>query len=93
MEIATGVHLIPVAAYTVFGIYAPNIYGVIGEKAVIIDTGYNDNKLAAAEPNTLDRVVFKDANCAPSGPTVCKYAFTRAGDITPVEVTISCSGP
>ena len=57
MEITTGVHLIPVDAYAVFGIYAPNIYGVIGEKMVLIDTGYNDDILAGAILNYLNNVV------------------------------------
>ena len=45
MEIAPNVHLIPVEAYKVFGMYAPNIYLVVGKEAILIDSGYHDKEL------------------------------------------------
>ena len=45
MEIAPNVHLIPVEAYRVFGMYAPNIYLVVGREAILIDSGYQDKEL------------------------------------------------
>lgn len=42
MEIAPGVHSIPVSAWTFMGVYAPNVYVVAGKKAALIDSGYYD---------------------------------------------------
>ena len=48
--------------------------------------------IAAAQPSELDSVTFRDTNCASGSPVVCKYAFTRAGELQAVESTVSCSG-
>ena len=56
MEIIAGVHLIPVDAYAIFGVYAPNIYSVVSEQVVLIDTGYKDEKLADVIIDYLDKV-------------------------------------
>jgi flagellin-like protein len=48
--------------------------------------------IQGADPNKLYRTTFHDTACGTSGPATCKYAFTRAGEVAPVEVTVSCSG-
>ncbi|MEE8470731.1 MAG: MBL fold metallo-hydrolase [Dehalococcoidia bacterium] len=45
MEIAPKVHSISIAAHTFMGIYAPNIYLVLGKEAVLVDSGYYDEEL------------------------------------------------
>lgn len=42
MEIAPGVHSIPVSTWTFMGVYAPNVYLVEGEVAALIDSGFSD---------------------------------------------------
>lgn len=44
MEVAPGIHSIPVDAWTFMGLYAPNVYLVLGEKAALIDSGYDDKE-------------------------------------------------
>ena len=44
MEIAPGIHSIPVGTWTFMGLYAPNVYLVLGEKAALIDSGYDDSE-------------------------------------------------
>jgi flagellin-like protein len=54
---------------------------------------FSANVIQAAEPDRLYKVTFTDTTCAASGvPDVCKYAFTRAGELQPVEVSVSCGG-
>lgn len=57
-----------------------------------MDGYFDSNTIQGADPNQLYRTTFHDTNCAPSGAATCKYAFTRAGEVAPVEVTISCGG-
>jgi len=42
MEIAPAIHSIPVDTWTFMGLYAPNVYLVLGERAALIDSGYDD---------------------------------------------------
>lgn len=42
MEIAPGVHSIPISTWTFMGVYAPNVYLVAGRQAALIDSGYSD---------------------------------------------------
>ena len=42
MEIAPGVHSIPIPAWTFMGIYAPNVYLVAGKEATLIDSGFTN---------------------------------------------------
>jgi len=48
MEIAAGVHSIPVAASKFMGIYAPNVYLVVGGEAALIDSGHYDREASKA---------------------------------------------
>ncbi len=42
MEIAPGVHSIPIDSWTFMGVYAPNVYLVLGKEAALIDSGFRD---------------------------------------------------
>ena len=42
MEIAPGVHSIPIDSWTFMGMYAPNVYLVAGKEAALIDSGFRD---------------------------------------------------
>lgn len=54
---------------------------------------FDTNTIQGAEPERLFRTTFQDTACAAAGtPTTCKYAFTRAGEVAPIEVTVRCSG-
>ncbi len=44
MEIAPGVHAIPAGASKFMGMYAPNVYLVVGGEAALIDSGYFDTE-------------------------------------------------
>ncbi len=44
MEVDPGIHSIPVDTWTFMGVYAPNIYLVVGKKAALIDSGYKDSE-------------------------------------------------
>ena len=44
MEIAPGVHSIPVATSGFMGVYAPNVYLVVGGEAALIDSGHYDRE-------------------------------------------------
>jgi len=49
MEIAPGVHSLPVVTHTFMGMYAPNVYLVVGgEAAALIDSGYGRKKAVEA---------------------------------------------
>jgi len=48
MEIASGVHSIPVSTWTFMGVYAPNVYLVRGKEAALIDSGYKDRETIRA---------------------------------------------
>lgn len=48
--------------------------------------------IGAAGPDRLYKATFVDDCTTPGNPYICKYAFTRAGEIRPVEITVSCSG-
>jgi flagellin-like protein len=54
---------------------------------------FEQGTIAAAEPTQLHKSAFHDPGCAPSGTAnLCKYAITRAGELAPVELSVSCSG-
>jgi len=42
MEIAPGVHSIPMPTWTFMGVYVPNVYLVVGKEAALIDSGFRD---------------------------------------------------
>ena len=44
MEIAPGVHSIPVGSSPFMGSFAPNVYLVVGEEGALIDSGYGDEE-------------------------------------------------
>lgn len=44
MEVAPGIHSIPMDTWTFMGLYAPNVYLVLGQKAALIDSGYRDSE-------------------------------------------------
>ena len=46
MEIAPGVHSIPMSTWTFMGLYAPNVYIVAGKEAALIDSGFKDKDAA-----------------------------------------------
>lgn len=46
MEIAPGVHSIPMSTWTFMGIYAPNVYLVAGKEAALVDSGFKDRDAA-----------------------------------------------
>ena len=48
MEIAPGVHIIPVASASFMGMYAPNVYLVVGKEAALIDSGYYERQAIEA---------------------------------------------
>ena len=52
-----------------------------------------ETSIAAADPGKLYKAVFKDENCTTTGVVGrCAYAFTRAGELQPVTVTVNCGG-
>jgi flagellin-like protein len=53
---------------------------------------FDDASIAAAQPGVLAKTTFRDPGCASGGPAICKYAFTRAGELQAAESTVSCSG-
>lgn len=54
MEIAPGVHSIPVASRTFMGMYPPNVYLVAGEQAALIDSGYRTKKAVRTRLEYID---------------------------------------
>ncbi len=48
MEIAPGVHSIPISTWTFMGVYVPNVYLVAGKEAALIDSGFEDRDTARA---------------------------------------------
>ena len=44
MEIAPGIHSIPVATSKFMGMYAPNVFLVVGAEAALIDSGHYDRE-------------------------------------------------
>jgi len=46
MEIAPGVHSIPMSTWTFMGVYAPNVYLVAGKEAALVDSGFKDRDAA-----------------------------------------------
>jgi len=46
MEIAPGVHSIPMPTWTFMGIYGPNVYLVVGKEAALIDSGFESREAA-----------------------------------------------
>jgi flagellin-like protein len=58
-----------------------------------MDAYFNGTSIPAAEPGKLYKDVFRDAGCTITGtPARCTYAFTRAGEMQPVTVTVNCGG-
>ena len=54
---------------------------------------FNGTSIAASQPGQLYKVAFRDPGCTTTGnPVRCTYAFTRAGEIQPVTVTVNCGG-
>jgi glyoxylase-like metal-dependent hydrolase (beta-lactamase superfamily II) len=49
MEVAPGVHSIPLGASRFMGMYAPNIFVVTGERAALIDSGYFDAEVTKVQ--------------------------------------------
>ncbi len=48
MEIAPGVHSVPIGPSRFMGMYAPNVFVVTGERAALIDSGYFNEEITAA---------------------------------------------
>ena len=48
MEIAPGVHSIPISTWTFMGVYVPNVYLVADKEAALIDSGFEDRDTARA---------------------------------------------
>ena len=46
VEIAPRVHSIKVETYTFMGLYAPNVFLIVGEEAALVDSGYKDGEAA-----------------------------------------------
>ena len=46
MEIAPGVHSIPISTWTFMGVYVPDVYLVVGKEAALIDSGFEDRDTA-----------------------------------------------
>jgi glyoxylase-like metal-dependent hydrolase (beta-lactamase superfamily II) len=53
MEIAPGVHSVPVGKGPFMGFYAPNVYLVVGKQAAFIDSGYGDEPAVQARLDYL----------------------------------------
>jgi len=49
MEIAPGVHSIPIERSRFMGMYAPNAFVVTGKRAALIDCGYFDEEITKAQ--------------------------------------------
>ncbi len=59
----------------------------------LMDGNFDKEGIAQAKANQLDYAVFRDNSCTtPGNPERCEYLFTRAGELQPVEVIVSCSG-
>ena len=56
MEIAPGVHSIPVSTWTFMGVYAPNVYLVAGEEAALIDSGFSDRDTIRKRVKYIERL-------------------------------------
>jgi glyoxylase-like metal-dependent hydrolase (beta-lactamase superfamily II) len=60
LEIAPGVYSIGEETRTFMGVYAPNVYLVVGERAALIDSGYQNSELVGPVLGHIERL-------APSG--------------------------
>ena len=56
MEIAPGVHSIPMSTWTLMGVYAPNVYLVAGKEAALIDSGFEDREAARSRVEYIRRL-------------------------------------
>ncbi|MEE8372935.1 MAG: MBL fold metallo-hydrolase [Dehalococcoidia bacterium] len=56
MEIAPGVYAIDEATRTLMGVYAPNVYLVVGEQAALIDSGYHNTELVGPIVDHIERL-------------------------------------
>ena len=55
--------------------------------------GFDASSISPTEPDRIYKATFRDPGCTTSGVSAtCRYAFTRAGEVQPEEVTIRCSG-
>ncbi len=54
MEIAPGVHSVPPARDSFMGMFAPNVYLVVGSEAAFIDSGYYDTNVIKASLDYLE---------------------------------------
>jgi glyoxylase-like metal-dependent hydrolase (beta-lactamase superfamily II) len=54
MEIAPGIHSIPITRSRFMGMYAPNVFLAVGERAALIDTGYFDEEVTRAQTEYID---------------------------------------
>ena len=50
--------------------------------------GFDANAIPAATPTTMSAAHFTDSGCGAGN--LCSYAFTRAGEWQPAEVTVQC---
>ena len=54
---------------------------------------FEGNSIPASQPGELSKVAFRDPGCTVAGTALrCTYAFTRAGELQPVTVTVNCGG-
>ncbi|UCC60120.1 MAG: MBL fold metallo-hydrolase [Dehalococcoidia bacterium] len=56
MEVAPGVHSIPAGSSKFMGMYAPNVFLVIGDRAALIDSGYFDAQTTGERLDYLMRL-------------------------------------
>ncbi len=56
MEIAPGVHSIPMSTWTFMGVYVPNVYLVVGKEAALIDSGFEDREAAKSRVEYIRRL-------------------------------------
>jgi len=56
MEVAPGIHSIPVDTLTFMGLYAPNVYLVLGKKAALIDSGYDYGEIVGKRLEYIEKV-------------------------------------
>ena len=57
MEIAPGVHSIPVGSADFMGLYAPNVYLIVDSEAALIDSGYREREMAYADMPSLEEII------------------------------------
>ncbi|MDY6892290.1 MAG: MBL fold metallo-hydrolase [Chloroflexota bacterium] len=56
MEIAPGVHSIPVGSADFMGLYAPNVYLIVDSEAALIDSGYREREGVATRLEYIESV-------------------------------------